>query len=79
MGQVTLSREKLEELTEEMARRGARSAAMANALEAVLLFHSSSPWDEDKERAWEVFTGTTEATTRNLCDTARKALGRPVP
>lgn len=47
-----------------------------NALEAVLLFYSASPWTEAKRTQWWNLTQTNEATTRNLCDTARYALGR---
>ena len=46
------------------------------ALEAVLLFHSDSPWTSEKRQQWKALTGTDEATTRNLCDTVRIALGR---
>lgn len=46
------------------------------ALEAVLLFHSSSPWTESKRTDWWNLTQTNEATTRNLCDTVRLALGQ---
>ena len=47
-----------------------------DALEAVLLFHSASPWDEAKKTAWWNCTQSNEATTRVLCDTVRLALGR---
>lgn len=54
------------------------------ALEAVLLFHSASPWDDQKRLEWAecvAFTlGTKakqwDASTRTLCDMARAALGR---
>jgi len=46
------------------------------ALEAVLLFHSASPWSEAKKTQWWNLTQTNEATTRTLCDTARIALGK---
>lgn len=49
---------------------------MKSALEAVLLFHSASPWTEAKRNEWWNLTQTNEATTRNLCDTVRLALGR---
>jgi len=47
-----------------------------DVLEAVLLFHSASPWTEAKREQWLALTQTTEATTRVLCDTVRIALGR---
>jgi len=50
--------------------------ALVAALEAVLLFHSASPWTEAKKTQWWNLTQTNEATTRNLCDTVRLALGR---
>lgn len=45
------------------------------ALKAFLLFYLASPWDEAKRTQWWNATQTSEATTRNLCDTARYALG----
>lgn len=50
-------------------------SAERNALEAVLLFHSSSPWDDAKRARWRELTGSEEATVRVLCDLARAALG----
>lgn len=47
---------------------------LEDAVCATLLFHSASPWTEQKRQQWERLTGTTEATTRHLCDTCRKAL-----
>lgn len=47
-----------------------------DALEAVLLFHSASPWTEANKIQWWNLTQTNEATTRNLCDAVRLALGR---
>ncbi len=49
---------------------------LERALEAVLLFHSASPWTEDKRTHWWNLTQTNEATTRNMCDTVRLALGK---
>ncbi len=43
---------------------------------AVLLFHRGGPWTaEDRER-WASLTGETEATTKTLCDFARKVTSR---
>lgn len=47
-----------------------------NALEAVLLFHSASPWDQAKRTQWWNLTQSEEATTRVLCDVVRLALWR---
>ncbi len=49
--------------------------AKTGALKAVLLFHSASPWDSEKKTRWWNLTQTDEATTRNLCDCVRLALG----
>lgn len=51
-----------------------REAALVNAAKAVLLFHSSGEWTEQKKLEWFLLTQTSEATTKNLCDTIRKAL-----
>jgi len=50
-------------------------AALIAALEAVLLFHSVD-WTAAKIVMWEEITGTAEATTKVLCDTARTALAK---
>lgn len=52
------------------------SKDLLDALEAVLLFHSASPWTEAKKIQWWNLTQTNEATTRNLCDKVRISLGR---
>jgi len=52
----------------------ARTYTVTTALEAVLLFHSDTPWDLPKRNRWLILTGTTDATTKVLCDTVRKAL-----
>jgi hypothetical protein len=49
--------------------------AAADALRAVLLFHKAGPWTLAESAEWERLTGTTDATTKNLCDTVRAALG----
>jgi hypothetical protein len=48
---------------------------MRDALKATLLFHSASPWTPAQHTEWFNLTQTTEATTRNLCDAVRCALG----
>jgi hypothetical protein len=49
-------------------------STQTDALEAVLLFYSVSPWDEQKKKRWMNLTGKEEATTKVLCDTVRAAL-----
>lgn len=46
---------------------------MTHALTAVLLFHSGE-WDETKDVLWQVLTGTSEPTPKNLCNTVRAVL-----
>lgn len=45
---------------------------------AMLLFHSSGPWDGAKRRDWYNLTNEIEATTKILCDFGRRAL-QPAP
>jgi hypothetical protein len=52
-----------------------RVGAHRDALEAVLLFQSASPWTPEKQARWAKLTGEAEATTRALCDAVRRALG----
>jgi hypothetical protein len=47
------------------------------ALELPLMFHAGGPWDADKVARWKAITGTTEATSRVMCDTIRSVLGMP--
>jgi hypothetical protein len=55
----------------------ARGPEMRAALAAVLLFHSGSPWDDEKRRLWRKLVGVSEATTVALCDAVRRALAWP--
>lgn len=63
-----------------------KAEKMELALEAVLLFHSGSPWDEEKSMRWQflavsvlgppefgLLVNRWEATTRVLCDMVRAA------
>ncbi len=60
-----------------------RQEKMEAALEAVVLFHSGSPWDDAKRARWDTLAeallgfaaggGHWEATTRVLCDMVRAA------
>lgn len=54
----------------------AENERLREVVEAVLLFHSASPWTEAKKVEWWNKTQTIEATTRNLCDAARLRLGK---
>lgn len=45
-----------------------------DAIKLVLLFHSGSPWDDAKRAEWLRITGTTEASTKVLCDHLRAVL-----
>jgi len=42
---------------------------------AVLLFHSGDPWNDEKRWLWHELTGAEEATTKTLCDLARRIRG----
>jgi hypothetical protein len=50
------------------------STVLGDALRLVLLFHAGGPWDAERQREWLRITGTTEATTKVLCDHIRAAL-----
>lgn len=45
-----------------------------DALKALLLFHGVGPWDKEKSAEWVKLTGHHDATTKVLCDNARRAL-----
>lgn len=47
---------------------------MRNALRLVLLFYQVGAWDQDRRDEWHRLTGTSEATTKVLCDHVRSAL-----
>lgn len=49
---------------------------LAAVAEALLLFHSASPWDADKAARWKALTGQESATTKVLCCFARAALAK---
>ena len=44
------------------------------ALEAVLLYYSPSPWDNEKQIRWQQLTGKNLSTTKTLCDFVREAI-----
>jgi len=41
---------------------------------AVLLFHQGGNWGEEQRRLWRLFTAEDGATTKVLCDLARRVL-----
>lgn len=47
---------------------------MRNALRLVLLFYHTGQWGQDRRDEWRRLTGTTEATTKVLCDHVRSSL-----
>ncbi len=47
---------------------------LEDAVKLVLLFHSGGIWDNDKRAEWLRITGSTEATTKVMCDHLRSAL-----
>ena len=54
----------------------AAAPSMEDALKAVLLFHSGGEWDSLRRAEWAALTGSSEATTKVLCDTVRAALAK---
>jgi hypothetical protein len=50
------------------------SYELRDALRAVLLFHGGGEWDDAKRAEWRRITGSSEATTKVLCDHIRSAL-----
>lgn len=61
-------------LLRHIAEQGAKIERLREAVEACLLFHDAAEWDAGKRLAWHRLTGSSEATTKVLCDTARAAL-----
>lgn len=53
-----------------------RLEAMGGALRLALLFHAGGPWGDAAQAEWWRLSGSTEATTRVLCDHIRAALAR---
>lgn len=60
---------------EEMASYRTEIEKLRDALRAVLLFHSCTGWGGPEVERWYNLTHETEATTKVLCDTVRRALG----
>lgn len=46
----------------------------SNLAKAVLMFYGTTQWREAERAAWAKLTGRGEATTRVLCDLARRVL-----
>lgn len=51
---------------------GAQPTGAEKLALAVLLFFRASPFSADDREMWEYLTGTSECTTKVLCDLARK-------
>ena len=65
----------LREKCEANARLIAAAPQMLEALKAVVLFHSGSPWNEAKALEWQRLTGILDgATTKALCGFVRSAI-----
>lgn len=71
------SMQDLEAVTEELTRTYKMKEAFADALRAVLLFHSASPWTPDKQLRWKQLTGLDpgNVTTKAMCDHIRSLVG----
>jgi hypothetical protein len=48
--------------------------ALIKVVDSLLLFHESGSWTDEERLRWIELTGTREATTKTLCDAARRAL-----
>ena len=47
---------------------------LENLAQAVLLFHRGGPWTAVDQQMWTALTGSPDATTKSLCDFARKVV-----
>ena len=54
---------------------GEPSFAIEDCLQLPLLFHDGGRWTGEKIDEWFRITGTTEASTKVMCDHLRRALG----
>lgn len=62
-------------MTESDAEIGRNMARIGNAerlARAVLLFHRGVPWSDEDIAIWKALTGEWDATTKVLCDLARR-------
>lgn len=51
-----------------------RILELEKALQLPLLFHNSYIWTKERSDEWEAITGTTDVTTKQMCDHIRMAL-----
>ncbi len=49
-----------------------RAVMFRRVAEATLLFHSGGPWTVARSDRWNELTGEVDATTKTLCDFARR-------
>lgn len=56
----------------ELGRGMARLSTAECLARAVLMFYDAAPWDQEKQKVWKALTGREEATTKVLCDLARR-------
>lgn len=59
---------------ETLASTAVRLSPAARLAQAVLLFHGPPPWTKEQRLMWQSLTGEASATTRALCDFARRVL-----
>lgn len=64
-------------LMDHILRDNADRQRLARLARAILLFHQGGPWTAEDSREWELLTGSTEATTKTLCDFAEHLLMQP--
>jgi hypothetical protein len=60
------------ETTDEAGRDMAEISNAERLARAVLLFHDSAEWTDQQREVWTALTGEHDATTRVLCDLARR-------
>jgi hypothetical protein len=56
----------------EIGRDMAAISSAERLARAVLLFHRGGAWNNRDADMWEALTGSREATTKTLCDLARR-------
>lgn len=59
--------------TREIERTGSAVTAHRLAM-AILLFHGAGRWTDNERLVWRALTGEHEATTKALCDLARRTI-----
>jgi hypothetical protein len=58
----------------ELENRAKQRDVLLPACQAALAFHTIAPWNRDAQLLWMRLTGSSEATTKVVCDVLRKAL-----